>query len=229
MNTTAKSIFFSCLLCLSISPAWAQTAPQGMVWVQGGTTKIGNDKGTDSEKPAFETRLAGFWLDQQPVTVGEFKKFIRFTQYRTTAEKHGFGVCYDSTAQTWKKVQGATWQNPTGKAKAEPHEPVRQVSWHDAQAYANWIGKRLPSEFEWEKALQNAETLKLAYATENLWQWCENFYFEYSESNYYQGKLNRPKALRAGKLGQDSRPSLRLSLPSDEFSYDVGFRCAKDK
>lgn len=211
---------------------YAQTnAPAGMVWVDGGKTLIGSNSGAENEKPAFETHLAGFWLDQNPVTVGDFKKFIRFTQYITSAEKVGYGLCYDSTSQAWRKVKGANWQYPEGKAMpiAPVDAPVRQISWQDAQAYATWIGKRLPSELEWERALQAQTNLKLTHTQQDIWQWCENWYFDYEASGYYTAKLNRTKSLRAGKKGTEARTSLRHSAYPDEFAFNMGFRCAKDK
>jgi formylglycine-generating enzyme required for sulfatase activity len=227
----AMKIFFSCIWVMLPCLLWAQSMPKnGMLFVKGGNTQIGNNKGADNEKPPFETTIRNFWIDQKPVTVGEFKKFVRFTHYTTTAEKQGFGMCYDSTQNAWQKVAGASWQYPQGTQKnmAQFDEPVRQVSWQDAQAYANWVGKRLPSELEWERALQQNATLQLAYTNEGLWQWCENWYFDYNESSYYTQKLNRPKSLRAGKTNNEQRPSLRRAEMTEMCSFDIGFRCAKD-
>ncbi len=229
-----KHIIIFCLIFYTCSlPTEAQNAKRtaNMVWVNGGNTKIGLDKGNDNEKPVFETTLMGFWIDVKPVSVGNFRKFIRFNQYITTAEKQGFAMCYDSTTSKWIKVQGANWAYPEGTQKpaAKMDEPVRQISWYDAFAYANWVGKRLPTELEWERALQNTEKLQLAYTEHGLWQWCDNWYFLYSESNYFTAKLNRPKSLRAGRQDAVNRPSLRYALNPEECFYQVGFRCAKDK
>lgn len=226
-----KIIFLFCF-CL---PFWAYTQkdkqPKDMVWVDGGKTSIGSEKGENDEKPVFETHLAGYWIDKNPVTVGDFKKFVRFTQYVTSAEKKGYGFCYDSTSKELKSVKGANWRYPEGKAKGEAsfESPVRQISWQDAQAYANWVGKRLPSELEWECALQKQATLQLAYVQQDLWQWCENWYFSYQETGYYSNKLNRSKSLRAGKKGTEARTSLRHAALPDEATFYMGFRCARDK
>ena len=202
-----------------------------MVWVSGGNTSIGSEKGAENEKPTFETSIPSFWIDVQPVTVGDFRKFVYFNRYVTTAEKQGFAMCYDSTTQSWQKVKGADWLYPhgAGKAAAQPNEPVRQVSWHDAQAYANWIGKRLPSELEWERALQNADKLHLAYARQDLWQWCDNWYFSYNETGYVNHKLNRPKSLRGSKgnlTDATYRSSIRHQAAPEECFFNFGFRCA---
>jgi formylglycine-generating enzyme required for sulfatase activity len=226
-----KQLFLLFFLGLPLWSVAQVPATKGMVWVEAGKASIGFDKGEKDEKPAFETHLAGFWIDQNPVTVGEFKKFVRFTQYITSAEKLGYGVCYDSTRQAWQKVKGASWKYPAGKGKTAVsfESPVRQISWEDAQAYANWLGKRLPSELEWECALQKQTDLQLAYVQTDMWQWCENWYFDYGDSNYFSSKMNRKKSLRAGKHGEVARPSLRYFAAPTDFAFNMGFRCAMDK
>jgi len=225
--------FIYVVLLFQICGAKAQdmSASLGMIWVNGGNTKIGSEQGEDNEKPSFETSLAGFWIDVKPVSVADFRKFVRFSRYITTAEKKGFGMGYDSTTKGWKKVENASWLYPDGIAKptAKPDEPARQISWYDARAYANWIGKRLPSELEWERALQTADKLQLAYVNRDLWQWCENWYFSYTESNYFTEKLNRPKSLRAGSRSKVSRTSMRHFLSPEDCFYNTGFRCVKDR
>ncbi|WP_128546609.1 formylglycine-generating enzyme family protein [Larkinella soli] len=139
-------------------------APSGMVWVPGGRTLIGDDT-TGKEKPTFWVEVKPFWMDEHPVTVAEFRRFVEATKYKTEAEKFGDGGVFDEKTRQWTLVKGANWQYPQGpdKPKAPDNHPVTQVSWNDATNFAVWAGKRLPSEFEWEHAARNARNDRTLY------------------------------------------------------------------
>lgn len=145
-------------------------APSGMVLVPGGLTQIGDPNGQELEKPAFWADINPFLLDEQLVTVAQFRRFIQATHYKTQAETFGDAGVLDErtdspTARQWTLVKGANWQYPQGpnSNKASDDHPVTQVSWNDAQAYAKWAGKRLPYEFEWEHAARNGINTREQY------------------------------------------------------------------
>jgi formylglycine-generating enzyme len=152
-------------LGLVTNPDSRARVPEGMVYVQGGVTRIGDGR-VEEERPTFQVRVRPFYMDVHKVTVAQYRRFAAATKYRTDAERLGNAAVYDPESDRWDLVAGATWQRPLGPEGpvAPDDHPVTQVSWNDAVAYAKWAGKRLPTEVEWEHAARGARNLRAPYA-----------------------------------------------------------------
>jgi sulfatase modifying factor 1 len=140
--------------------------PPGMVAFPAGTAHVGSKTGEPIERPELDVDVASFYLDVHPVTVAEFQRFADATGYRTQAETHGSSGVFDPSTGTWSLVDGTDWRHPRGPdaPPAAGDHPVTQVSWNDATAYCKWAGKRLPTEFEWERAARSGAKRDSPYA-----------------------------------------------------------------
>ena len=125
-----------------------------MIFIKGGKFIFGNDNGLERERPEQEVIVQSFLIDKNLVTVNEFRNFVTSTNYKSEAEKFGNAIVFIDSINTWKLIDGATWEYPLGNSNplAFDNHPVTQVSWNDALAYCEFCDKTLPTEVQWEYA-----------------------------------------------------------------------------
>ncbi len=151
----------------------------GMQRVPSATFAMGSEDFYPEERPVHQVSVDGFWIDEHLVTAAEFRRFVRATGYVTVAERPLDAADYpdadpellvpgslvfrrtngpvglDDYRNWWEYVPGASWKHPGGPGttiNGRDHHPVVQVACEDAEAYAAWVGKELPTEAEWELA-----------------------------------------------------------------------------
>ena len=152
---------------------------ENMAWISGGTFRMGSNRHYPEEAPEHKRTVGSFWIDKYPITNSQFEEFAESTGYITVAERVPDAKLYPGALphmlvpssvvfrqparpvdlrnhyNWWVLVAGADWRHPEGPGSLlsnRAQHPVVHVAYEDVEAYANWAGKEIPSEAEWEFA-----------------------------------------------------------------------------
>jgi formylglycine-generating enzyme len=160
-------------------PASEAAPPPDMIRVPGGTFRMGSDQHYPEEAPVHRVTVDSFFIDRAPVTNAQFKQFVNETRHVTFAEIAPDPKDYPGSlphmifagslvftvpshpvdlrhwGEWWSLKKGANWRHPYGpqsNIRGLDDHPVVHIAFADALAYAQWAGKDLPTEAEWEFA-----------------------------------------------------------------------------
>ena len=194
------------------------SCPQEMLPIKGGTFRIGSDRHYREERSAENVTVDSFCIDKYEVTNAQFQQFVQETDYLTVAERPLSAEAFPHLSQAqrlpgsvvfvpptkeqaigkmqwWQWIQGADWRHPQGSSstiKDKDNYPVVQIAFEDAQAYAKWAGKSLPTEAQWEFAAKGG--LKSAIFT-----WGNKY--SPKKANTWQGVFPLQNTHKDGYLG----------------------------
>ena len=224
-----------------------ETAVGGAARFEGGLVRIGHDGdgfAFDNEGPAHRVWLDPYRLDRDLVTNGDWVAFI---------EDGGYARPEFWLSDGWAAVQANGWTAPlywrrddggwtvmglAGRTALDPQAPVRHVSFYEAEAYARWAGRRLPSEAEWEHAVRTRpEAFSNAFG--EVWQWTASAYAPYrgfrpteGTASEYNGKFMANQMVLRGSSFATPEGHARLTYrnffyPHQRWAF-MGVRLASD-
>jgi len=199
-----------------------------MMWVEGGSFTMGEDPLYPEEGPPRAVSIGGFWISSTEITNAQFAKFVTETGYVTEAERDPpeipgappemlqpgsatFRVPTADNRSWWSWTPGAQWRSPNGPAtsiEGRDNDPVVQVTYADALAYADWAEMSLPSEEQWEYAAR-AGAASLPEPKDAAGK---------PQANYYQGVF---PAKDLGEDGYTSRAPVGCFEPNAYGLHDM--------
>jgi dimethylhistidine N-methyltransferase len=214
---------------------------------EGGLVEIGHDGrgfAFDNEGPGHRVWLEPYALAGDLVTSGDWMAFI---------EDDGYARAELWLADGWATVKAQRWEAPlywrrdddgwttltlAGRRPVEPAAPVRHISFYEAEAYARWAGKRLPTEAEWEHAVRSRpEAFSNAFG--EVWQWTASGYVPYpgfrpteGTASEYNGKFMANQLVLRGSSFATPEGHARVSYrnffyPQQRWAF-MGLRLAED-
>lgn len=219
----------------------------GVVALEGGLCRIGHDGvdfGFDNERPEHRQWLEPYGLAADLVTNGDWLRFI---------EDGGYGRAELWLSDGWTTVKAEGWQTPLywhredggwsvmglmGRVPVDPALPVRHISFYEAEAFARWAGRRLPTEGEWEHAVR-CRPEAFANAFGEVWQWTSSGYGPYpgfapteGTASEYNGKFMANQMVLRGSSFATPEGHGRISYRNFFYPYQrwafMGLRLAED-
>jgi serine/threonine-protein kinase len=186
--TTAASPVASAQPSASVTSAYPDAdAPEGMVYVLGGVLRVGRDDGEENERPAHVVTVKPFFIDRTEVTSEQYQKFIDATGH--------------PAPPSWKENLF-----PEGADQL----PVTDVTWEDANAYAKWLGRRLPTEEEWEFAARGTDDRR-------LYPWGEEWVAD--TANVKADASDQPQLAPVGQFPKGASPFGVLDLSGNVWEW----------
>lgn len=227
---------------------WRPSKSNGGPVFPGGIRSIGHQGpgfAYDNEGPRHDVLLRRFRLAQRLVTNGEWLAFIEDGGYGRPGHwlSDGWATVNARGWQApgyWERIDGAWYQMSLGGLlPVDPAAPVSHVSYYEADAFARWAGKRLPTEFEWEFAAGTAADAGLRDLFGAVWQWTQSAYAAYpgyapaeGAIGEYNGKfMCNQFVLRGSSFATPeghSRLTYRNFFPPDARWQFTGLRLAED-